>query len=346
LQAWTLPWVASALVGLTVGCAPEAAEVVPPPAATLSLLAVGDTGRPPERDPEGFRLRVGAAMAAEDRRLAVDAVVLLGDNFYPGGLLEAELAHRVRENVARPFCHFVRLDGPRSAEVADACPAPAAERHPVPILAVLGNHDYDTRGSARLQRSVLPEFIPNWRMTEGTTGTETLHPRVDLLLLDTSRIFAGRTKRRRVLAESFATSRSPWLVVAGHHPPTVGSASDDSIATAEAAAFFEQAVERSGVRPQLWIAGHEHNLQLHRGGGEGPALTAIAGAGSEPRQPGPRPGAIFAGSGLGFARIDLVGAGDDEALVVTLFTVDPRPGDPPTPVAQARVTTRGEVSTP
>ncbi|MEZ4293172.1 MAG: hypothetical protein R3E53_22590, partial [Myxococcota bacterium] len=74
-------------VGLA--CLPEAA---PPeqdairPAA--SLLAVGDTGSPHGALPFFFdgQFAVGAALQRAHAASPVDALVLLGDNFYPDGL--------------------------------------------------------------------------------------------------------------------------------------------------------------------------------------------------------------------------------------------------------------------
>jgi len=113
--------------------APAGAE---PP--RFSLLALGDTGAPPD-DSEGYetQLAVAAAMAASDRARPVRALVLLGDNFYPDGLARAESVARIRANLVRPYCRFLALAGPRASEVSDACAAPAARRDPLPVFALL-----------------------------------------------------------------------------------------------------------------------------------------------------------------------------------------------------------------
>ena len=51
------------------------------------------------------------------------------------------LVDRVLGNVVEPFCHFVELAGPRSAEVLASCPEGSAQRRVSPIYVVLGNHD-------------------------------------------------------------------------------------------------------------------------------------------------------------------------------------------------------------
>ena len=74
-----------------------------------SLLAVGDTGDRWGPLPWLFegQLAVGTAMRREHARAPVDALMLLGDNFYPDGLLATELVPRIVENVARPYCAFI-----------------------------------------------------------------------------------------------------------------------------------------------------------------------------------------------------------------------------------------------
>src|SRR5215472_2002649 len=97
--------------------------------ARASLLAVGDTGTPPQFASRltSTQIAVARGMEAEDRRAPVHALVLLGDNFYYKGLQESELLLRVRENVVRPYCRFLALTAPRSEEVASACGTPGQE---------------------------------------------------------------------------------------------------------------------------------------------------------------------------------------------------------------------------
>ncbi|MCZ6782202.1 MAG: hypothetical protein O7G30_02740, partial [Proteobacteria bacterium] len=155
--------------GVGIHCAPPAHDS--PPAA-LSILAVGDTGKP-HPWPAFLRsgqMRVARGMNAEDVRSPAGTLLLLGDNFYPEGLTEPELVARLRENLATPYCRFLELAGPRSAALADLCPesAAAGERR---ILAVLGNHDIVAESSAALQRDAIPEFVSNWRLLDGCAGS-------------------------------------------------------------------------------------------------------------------------------------------------------------------------------
>ena len=127
---------------------------------------------------------------------------------------------RVRANLVRPYCRFLALTAPRSPEVASACELPAAERHPVPLYAVLGNHDYLTPGSVELRaRRAVPLFLANWRMPEGGAAVAELGHGVSLVLFESDPVFRGaapegsraRCARPPVPGASWwRTSRSPW----------------------------------------------------------------------------------------------------------------------------------------
>ena len=323
---------------LGAACGPPGEPVVPPGEALLSLLAVGDTGRPPERDPEGVRLQVGAGLASEDRRLPASALLLLGDNFYPKGLQGGELVPRVRENLVRPYCHFLGLDGVRSSEVADACDEPLSMRHPLPIHAVLGNHDHLADESPGLQRHVVPELVPAFRVPPYWTHEVHFEPGVSVILIDSQKIFHRASERAHFLTEALRASKGPWRIVVAHHPPLVDDQSEDAAWVRAAAPEIHRAVAEAGVPVHLWLAGHEHNLQLIDGWEGGPSLVAIAGAGSEPRKVRDLEGVRFAESTPGFARVDLVERADEpggQALVVTLFDAS---SEPPLPIAQAHIT--------
>ncbi len=183
-------------LALAFGCAIGAAQP-PAPGPTghevrFSLLALGDTGRPVRltRLFHGQRA-VARGLTAEDRRLPADALLLLGDNFYYRGLESKRLVERLRQNLVGPYCRFVELSGPRSAELDGACGLPSGKRHPIPIYALLGNHDYDSPESVALQRSEVPRFVPNWHVPAGLAETVEFAPGVSLVLLDSMALRAG-----------------------------------------------------------------------------------------------------------------------------------------------------------
>jgi hypothetical protein len=311
---------AAAVALLASACgAPELREPVP-----LSLLALGDAGARPD-DPPRYetQLAVGSALADEDRRLAVAALVLLGDHFYDTGLHEADLAARVRANLVRPYCRFLALTAPRSHEVADACEVPPSERRPLPLHAVLGNHDRLTPESATLEREAVPLFLANWRMPREPAEAVELGHGVSLVLFDSDPVFRGAAPAG--LARALGEARGPWRIVAAHHPIAVeGGSEREAYASFRARVLAEMA--RAGVPVQLWLSGHEHNLQALVMEPPAPALHVVSGGGSGGRSlhdANPRRRAGF--EAAGYARVDLAGEGERKRLVVTLMRVDGRP---------------------
>ena len=180
------------IVSLGFGCAgvPRGSEVSTwplPEEIQLSVLALGDTGRRPRFGPYFNRQRtVAKGLEAEHRRRPADALVFLGDNFYWDGLEPEELVDRVRENVAGPYCRFVDADAPRRAEIDGACRIDENERHPIPMYAVLGNHDHNNPESPALQRDVVPLFVPNWHVPSGPAQAIDLPGGLSLVLADST----------------------------------------------------------------------------------------------------------------------------------------------------------------
>lgn len=312
-------WVAGAALSVAAGCGPAPA---PPEDTALSLLAVGDTGEPPS-EPEYTdpMRRVAGALAAEDARSPVDGLVLLGDNFYPDGLHSAELERRLRENVVGPYCRFIALTPRGAGSLGAACPASEA-LNPVPLYVVLGNHDYGAEGSPALQREVVPGYVATWRMPRGPVEVHELPGGVSLVLLDSNpAAFEGAAQE---IEAALAGARGPWRIVAAHHPMLPADEKHD--------AAYERSMrgilERAGARVQLFLSGHEHNLQLLSGEPPAPALLVVAGGGSGvrslPKDERLERGRLYGAASLGFARVDLR-AGPTAALVVTLVEVSESP---------------------
>jgi len=319
------------LLAAALACgAPEADR---PSGDGLSLLAVGDTGKPLELleslDPGRS---VATAMAAEDVRSPVDALVLLGDNFYPDGLEEDDVKDRLRQNLVGQFCHFVELTPRGAGSLRDACPASRA-RHPVPLFAVLGNHDYGERESPELQRHLVPEYVASWHMPPGDVEVRELEGGLSLILVDSNRLLRGDGERE--LVRALRRSRGPWRVVAAHHPMLDAGGGEDPRFEGRIADLLAQA----RVPIHVWVAGHEHNLQAFAGEAPGPPLHLVAGSGSDVREISEVETArLFASAALGFARLDFE-TDPEPRLVATLFEVP----SPPLP-SRARVAARFEVA--
>jgi hypothetical protein len=247
-------------------------------------------------------------------------MVLLGDNFYPYGLRRDEVASRVRDNLVSPYCRFLELESPRSAEVSGACSVPFGERRPVPVLAVLGNHDYMSPESPRLQRDVIPGLISNWSMPAGLAETYQLGS-VSLILFD-SELLKREDVDPAPLGDAIRRAPGPWRLLVAHEP--VGELLEpDDPRDAAMRRYNErvgQAVTRAGVIVHAFLAGHEHNLQAIEAKPPLPPLVVVSGAGSDRRPPRSEfPGSRFEMVRPGFVRVDLVDDDGGERLLVSYF---------------------------
>ena len=299
----------------------------------LSLLALGDTGKPSSW-PAALtpQYRVGAAMAREDRRAPVEAIVFLGDNFYPDGLSPRTLERRVRENVAAPYCYFMTLTRRGRRALGDSCALAPAETHPVPLIAVLGNHDVGRGQGVSLQREGIARFIGNWLMPDGAHSYE-LGAGVSLVAYDSNAIDGG--KPATALARALAESKGPWRILAAHHPiadPGAGWHGEDTLPVLEA-------IRASEKKVHLFLGGHQHCLQALRA--PGAALHVVSGGGGAQVRPIAATPAerLFAEARYGFARVDVT----PEALEITLLALSGPFDRSAEPRARFRVTPEGAV---
>ena len=279
----------------------------------LSLLALGDWGRKPkDGDTPPKQLRVAEELAAEDRRAPADALVFVGDNFYPHGLEASELEPRLRANLVAPYCHFVQLSELGARALGSACGEPEARRHPLPLWVVLGNHDHDPE-SISLQRQGVPEYVANWRLLGLPVETLELPQGVSLVFYDSTALRwpSGAADLPR-LTKALRESRGPWRILVAHHP----------IDFKEASHGIERAIADSGVRAQLLLVGHIHDL---RAGALDPPLPALqlitGGGGGDESSHDTLSNELWQLKSTGFVRIDLVGDGDSARLRLRVFAV-------------------------
>lgn len=285
---------------------------------SVSLLAVGDTGEPWGMLPQLFegQLAVGVAMQREHAIAPVDALILLGDNFYPDGLLPGELLPRLIENVARPYCAFVDPSAELTAALGGAC---ADVKKSVPrLFAVVGNHDLSSPGSHDLQRHQVPRFIRNWDMPTGDgPAVRDLRGGLSLILLDSAGPWGDAEVRE--LTAALRTARGPWRIVVGHRPPIAGHPG--------LSAMVARAARDSETVVHAYLAGHVHALVAIRGVPPAPALTVIAGSGShvglQKETEYRMEGADMIVEALGFVRIDVVTQPAPARLSVTFFRAPP-----------------------
>ncbi len=326
IPRWLSAWVV--VTGGLLGCGGEPEPLDPrlqreKPSA--SLLAVGDTGRPHRWFPDLFEGQVAVAngMAAEDEREPVDALILLGDNFYDSGLVRETMPDQIRQNLVYPYCRFVTLNGPRSEEVAGACTDPRSQNHPTQFLAVLGNHDLETPGSAELQCQEVGDFVSNWQMPCAFSKTVELGNGVSVILFFSEKL--PTAEQVQELEEAVRKAKGPWRVLASHRPIIMN---DDSHPLPRGS-WVDHMLARIDVPVHAFLSGHHHNLQLLETSGPGPYLHAIVGSGARARGRPPNatkhPARRYGAEQLGFARIDVFGSGEDQRLAVSLFATPDYP---------------------
>jgi hypothetical protein len=300
----------------------------------LSLLALGDTGKRTSW-PRTFlpQYRVGEALAREDRRAPVEALLFLGDNFYPDGLSRRTLRERLRENLAGPYCHFLALTQKGRRAVGSTCDRAPEATHPVPIIAVTGNHDVGRAQGVALQRERLPVFVANWLMPAEARSYE-VGGGVSVIAFHSDPVVQGMPAD--ALADALRASRGPWRIVIAHHPladPGAGWKSDyaERVLTA---------VEAAGQPVHLFVAGHQHSLQALQG--PGAALHVVSGAGgADIRRLSPA-GAerLYGEVAYGFVRIDA----SADALDVTFLALRGPLARDAEPAARFRVSPDGAVT--
>jgi hypothetical protein len=288
-----------------------------------SWFAVGDTGW------SSFlhrgRQHVADAIDALDREQPADGLLLLGDNFYPNGLLDDDPEAQLIEMVVVPFCPFTELTS-RWTSDPPRCGRRSQRRRQ--IWAVLGNHDHGAAESPGLQRTWIETRIANWRMPDGDVARYPLAPSVDLIAYDSQQLIDAGGEES--LTRAVRAAPGPWRIVASHHPLRLDGWKDTEQREVES---IRRAIAASNVPVQLSLGGHEHNLQVLDL--EEPLLgvQVVAGAGSR-HQPvnGGVPARLVVFEELGFVRIDLVGS-ETPRLLVTLFTIraGPLPSSWPRP---------------
>lgn len=356
-----LPLAAAILLVSPLAChdaVPEPTEKsAPESTSSWSLLATGDTGRTGqsallESITEG-QLSVARAMTEEAQRSPVDGLLLLGDNFYWRGLDREHLLERIERNLVSPYCYFLGFGGPRSAEVETACRLPEIERQPVPVYAVLGNHDLETAESPELQRRVVPEFLPGWKMSQGLAEVIEIEEGISLILLESEVAIRDPAATHRALFGAVTSSRGPWRIVATHRP--IATDDEGGVPTGGYPTRIQEtlaATAEAGYPVQLVLSAHHHNLQAFEL--TSPAQLLQVGLGAGARAEGPlaspdHPAARFGALSLGFARVERIGLGETERLSIRLIAAPRWPWlylfRSPTEIARFAVDRDGRVVT-
>lgn len=250
------------LVGLTVaGCLvfrpPTllviANEIDVDAGEAVDLLITGDIGTGNEN-----QRAVAAVMEGLCARVRPHAVLLLGDNFYDDGVTSVDDPQWEAK--------FERMyDGPCLARTR--------------FFAVLGNHDY--HGNVEAQIAYTARRADRWTLPARFYSVRfgrILH----LAVVDTNSFELCGIARLCGFdwtREELRASAARWKVVAGHHP-ALSSGRHTPFARLRGLTLPRTLCQ---ARPDLYLAGHDHNLQHLIGvyefvpRGIGPLLQALAG---------------------------------------------------------------------
>ncbi len=257
--------------------APPVFEVKTSSRQRVRVLAFGDFGDGGPRQGQ-----VAEAMLRAHASKPFDLAITLGDNFYPAGM-PTPTDERWRRDFARLY----------------------APMH-IPFYASLGNHDWVLADSPAAE-ILHSGNADGWRMPAARYSF--VAGPVQFFALDTNLVTQAELDW---LDAELGRSKARWKVVYGHHPITSAG-----VYGAEAAALQERLLPILRGRADLYICGHEHDLE-HLVSESGVHLVVAGGGGAAtyPIKPGPH--AVFTSNQNGFAVIEA----DRQALSVSLIGGD------------------------
>ena len=211
--------------------------------------------------------KMAAAMGRYHDKHRFDLAVTLGDNFYPAGMSGPTDPRWERD--------FERLYGPMRIQ----------------IFPSLGNHDWVLTDSpvAEILRTAKSS---TWRMPAGRY-TFVAGP-VQFFAIDTNLVTRAQLEW---LDRELGASRARWKVVYGHHPIFSSGLHGDH------AGLRDALLPLLRGRAQLYLAGHDHNLEHLQPDG-GVHFAVVGGGGAAPRAMTAGPRSQFASSQTGFAVIE------------------------------------------
>ncbi|MGD9764613.1 MAG: metallophosphoesterase [Candidatus Binatia bacterium] len=200
-------------------CASRPAPAPPHTPSAFTLVAVGDFGE----SAAGRNSEVAAALHGylEATGTAPDAVLVLGDNFYPDGLIGADTR-------CAPWVSGVDPAAVR-AQLKEVLGPYDFLRGRVPFWVIPGNHDYGCERLGGLANQVdLDRWQPDrpwrgtWQFVSGAPEVLYESPLVQLVALDSeAMIEADASERARAaqqLEDLLGNGKARWRLVAAHHP--------------------------------------------------------------------------------------------------------------------------------
>lgn len=207
-----------------------------PGAAYERFMVIGDMGSGNED-----QKITAAAMATRAAKEPIDFILTTGDNIYPKGVQSA--------------------GDPQWKTKFEQVYADPALR--VPFYPSLGNHDHYGNPSAQVEYA---KINPNWRMkAQYYTFTRTLADKTEIqfVAIDSEPIVQGQDgvdEQMKWLDKTLSESQARWRIVYGHHPLYGHNPKRGNNAT------MIKRVEPFLVkhRVDLYIAGHDHTLEMNK----------------------------------------------------------------------------------
>ena len=239
-----------------------------------NFFVVGDTGLASKN-----RQQVIEQMIQQSQQDKPDSVFMVGDNFYDKGVTSTT-DPLWQTHFEKPF---------------------SEQRFPVPFYSCLGNHDYYGNIQAQIEYSWTNQ---RWNMPSpyySFVQQIDVDCLAEFFVLDTTPIEEGdHTTRSQVnwLTNKLANSTANYKIVVGHHPLYSGGEHGSSRRNYRNLAKL---FDRYSV--DLYVCGHDHDLQLHDTGRGW--LHLISGAGSKLRSVNWVRTTMFAEASSGFARVSL-----------------------------------------
>ncbi len=234
----------------------------------LRIFAIGDAGTGDWRQ----RLVASSMENHAENYSDPEAVLILGDIFYPDGIESPS-------------------DSRWGSEFRDMYTGPLLDAAFRPVL---GNHDFHGRPQAYIEYSQLdarwqmPALYYSFEMEIPSGGT------VAFFALDTSQVAVGEVQLEW-LSDGLSRTEADWIVVFGHHPIDSGGKHGGEPALVER---LLPVLVDGGV--DFYLSGHDHHLALMN---TTPLHTIVAGAGGKIRSAHWTESTEFAATQLGFCEL-------------------------------------------
>jgi predicted phosphodiesterase len=234
---------------------------------------------------------VSAGIAKVHAATQLDALLVVGDNFYPCGVTSG---NDPRWSIVRPLSTLG-----------------------LPLFAILGNHEYC--GNARPEAQINAP-MPHWVLpARQYTAASKL---AGFVFLDTTPFAAERDLDSvpSAIRTGFASSHAPWRIVVGHHV-VASSGWHGRYPVREHARMLALLAPMREASVDLYICGHDHHLEML----DTRPRIVVSGAGSSPIPPlARRPKTVWPDEpmrDIGFAVVELTA----EKMVVRFYGGDGKP---------------------